>query len=243
MKQIITFSQRYLHNGEHDQLHNNLSTEIENETAEKLGITHEVTAYNVARADEKLALQKELGSAHTHPISECDGYRDELDLGFCMLIESHLYHPDTKIRENARLIQRIIDQHGNLRKLNYSDEASKLSIRNAEIKTKYTVELASIANGIATYWLDKLTNANDEFIIKFGIRGDEETVKFILTVSEARNVTDKAWEAIVKRINALVIVNGEAPYASFIDKVNYYIEYNKNTINNRKAKKEKEVVS
>ena len=240
MKQIVLFSQRYLRNGEHDQLHNNIVAEIENQTAKKLGIEAELVTYKAAIANERLALQAEMGSAHTQSVTDSDGYRDQTDMGFCMFIESHLHHPEPAIQENARKIMRIIDQYGNLRKLNYNDESSQMANRNTEIINNYASELATLGNGWGTAWLNTLVTANNQFITHFGTRATEVANKVTINTLEARATTDAAWETIVIRINALVVVNGEANYAAFIDKVNYYIEYNKGLINARKGKKEKD---
>lgn len=237
MKQIVFFSQRYLHNGEHDQLHSNFAAEIETQTAQKLGIVAETTAYNAARANEKLALQQEQGSVHTETISTTDGFRDETDKGFCMFVESNLYHPQPEIREKARRIMRIIDQYGNLRKLNYNEESSQLVNRNAEIVNNYASDLAALGNGWGTAWLNSLNEVNTQFVEHFGTRTSEQTSKVTINTLEARAATDAAWEAIVTRINALVVVNGDTNYATFIDKANYYIEYNKTLLNVRKGKK------
>lgn len=240
MKQVKSFFQRYLHNGEHDQLHNELSNLIDNETAVKLGIVNEVVPYQAARANEKLALQADVGSAYTLSVTEADGYRDETDLGFCLFVESNLHYPDPAIQENARKIMRIIDQYGNLRKLNYNDESSQLTNRNTEIINKYANELSSLGGGWGTAWLNALTEANNQFAAHFGTRANDITnSKVDINTLESRAATDAAWEAIAQRINALVVVNGEAPYAAFIDKANYYIDYNKSLVNARKAKKEK----
>ena len=239
MKQINSFFFRNLRNGEHDQLHNNFETEINAETAKKLGIEAEVIPYLAAHNIEKQAMQAELGSAYTLSVTESDGFRDEIDQGFCLFVESLLYHPDPAIRENARKIKRIIDQYGNLRKLNYNDESSQLSNRNVEIVTNYATELASLANGFGTTWLRSIDTANKQFVDHFGTRASDEASKVVIHTLEARAATDAAWETIARRINALVVVNGEAPYAAFIDKVNYYIEYNRGLINARKTKKDK----
>jgi hypothetical protein len=238
MKQIVLFSQRYLHNGEHDQLHTNIATEIKTQTAKKLGIETETETYKAALANEKQALQAELGSAYTLKINESDGNRDDLDLGFSMFVESHLHHPDPEIQGNARKVLRIIRQYGNLRKINYNDESSQLTNRNAEIIKNYAAELTSLGNGWATQWLNALEESNNQFIALFGNRADEQTNKLVINTLEARVATDAAWEVIARRVNALAIVNGDTAYAAFIDKVNYYIDYNKNLVNARKGRKD-----
>lgn len=237
MKQINSFSLRFLRNGEHDQLHTNIATEIETQTAKKLGIETQTETYKAALANEKLALQAEMGSAYTLKIDDSDNYRDDLDLGFSMFVESHLHHPDSVIRENARKIMRIIRQYGNLRKINYNDESSHLASRNAEITQNYAAELSSLANGWGANWLKALEDANLQFITHFGTRADEQSNKVIINTIEARAATDAAWETIARLVNALAVVNGDTAYAAFIDKVNYYIDYNKNLVNARKGRK------
>lgn len=238
MKQIIPFFFRNLRNGEHDQLHNNFETEINAETAKKLNIEAELAPYLAARGNEKLALQAELGSAYTLNVTESDGFRDETDKGFCMFVESHLYHPDPEVRESARKINRIIDQYGNVRKLTYNDESSQMTNRNVEIVKNYAADLAKLGKGWGTAWLNSLDTANNQFVDHFGTRASDEATQVVINTLEARAATDAAWEAIARRINALVVVNGEADYAAFIDKVNYYIDYNKGLISARKAKKD-----
>jgi len=42
-------------------------------------------------------------------------------------------------------------------------------------------------------------------------------------MKKVRVVVDAAYNKIVKRINALIIVNGEAPYAEFVKELNVRI--------------------
>lgn len=237
MKQILSIFPRYLHNDEHDQLHSDIDNLINAETPEKLGITDQYTVYKQAREAEKAALQVELGSAYTKTITESDGYRDQLDYGFELLVESHLHHFDPEVQEKAGRVWRIIEQYGNIRKLNYSAESSNLSNRNAEITTKYATDVAALGNGLGAQWLVKLNEANSQFSSHFGDRADEATARISGNVLDARILVDNAFADITTRINALVVVNGETAYAAFIDKVNYYINYHKEMLAARKSRK------
>lgn len=237
MKQIPYVFPRYLHNDEHDQLHSDIQNLIESETPEKLNIVELFLSYKQARTAEKAALQAELGSAYTETITESDGYRDDLDLGFELLVESHLHHFDPEVREKAGRVWRIIQQYGNIRKLNYSAESSNTTNRNAELTTKYATDVAAIGNGLGTQWLQKQEEANNQFVTHFGDRATETAARISGNVLNARILVDNAFADITTRINALVVINGEAPYAAFIDKVNYYINYHKDTIAARKGRK------
>lgn len=237
MKQILLISPRYLHNDEHDQLYAEIQKLIEDETPAKLGIGEQYPEFQLAREAETTALQVELGSVYTKNVSETDGYRDQLDMGFQMFVESHEYHFDPEVQENARRVLRILNQYGNIRKLGYNAESSNLSNRNAEISTNYAADVAALGNGLGTLWLAKLNEANNQFIDHFGERADEEAARVSGNVLNARTKVDAAFQAISTRINALAVVNGDAAYTNFIDKANYYINYYKETVTARKGRK------
>ena len=237
MKQIPYFFPRYLHNNEHDQLHSDIENLIEAETPERLNIVELFLSYKQARIAEKAALQAEQGSVYTKTIAESDGYRDDLDLGFELLVESQLHHFDPGVREKAGRVWRIIQQYGNIRKLNYSAESSSMTNRNTEIRSRYEADVASLGNGQGAEWLNKLDEANSQFSSHFSDRATEAAARISGNVLDTRIAVDNIFADITTRINALVVVNGEATYGTFIDKVNYYINYHKNTIATRKGRK------
>ena len=88
----------------------------------------------------------------------------------------------------------------------------------------------------ATDKLNKLVEANNSFIANFGTRTAEVASRISGDVRAARVATDGDYKNIVSVINALVLLNGEDLYSSFIDKVNYQIDYYKSTINTRRSK-------
>lgn len=240
MKQILSVFPRYLHNDEHDQLHVDFENLIVTETPEKLGITVQYPIYKQAREAEKLALQAEIGSLHTKSITEADGFRDQLDKGLWLFVESQLYHFDTEIQEKAGRVWRILQQYGNIRKQSYNAESSNMSNRNEELRTKYEEDLVALGNGQGKEWLLKQDEANAQFTAHFGERADEISARISGNTLDARLMVDNAFSEITTRINALVVVNGEANYASFIDKTNYYINYHKETLAARKGRKKSE---
>jgi hypothetical protein len=65
----------------------------------------------------------------------------------------------------------------------------------------------------------------------------------VSNVRESRNLTEDTYNAIVEQINALALVNGDADYAEFIDKVNYYVDYYKNTLAARKGRSKAEAAT
>ncbi|HJV76972.1 MAG TPA: DUF6261 family protein [Paludibacter sp.] len=55
-------------------------------------------------------------------------------------------------------------------------------------------------------------------------RYDEAGEKTHLRIKKVRIDVDEAYRTLVTKINALIIINGEAPYVDFVNKLNQRIE-------------------
>ncbi len=58
-------------------------------------------------------------------------------------------------------------------------------------------------------------------------------------VKEKRIIADEAFRTLCTRVNALVLVNGEAPYGEFIDRVNVIIAQAKAVLASRETRAKK----
>jgi hypothetical protein len=70
-------------------------------------------------------------------------------------------------------------------------------------------------------------------------RYDEKDGKTHLRMKEVRKEIDTAYRTFTEKINALIIVNGQDPYADFVNKLNLHIDsYTTNlALSNGKGKK------
>lgn len=234
MKQVLSFFTRVLHNSEHNQFHFEVKKIFALKPVIKTALGPLFDSYEAAIEVEATALQAELGSAETKTITELDGYRDMLEHGYALNVESKSYHFDPAVRASAERVQRILSQYGDARKLPYNEESSVLSNRNTALKTNYAADLTIMDD---TLWVDKLEDANNNFIAHFGDRANEEAARISGNVRDTRIVVDPIYEDIITRVNALAVVNGEADYAELIDQINYYINYYKTTVAARKGHK------
>jgi hypothetical protein len=233
MKKILLFDLHSTHNDEHALFHNNVYKLIMLEAAVKLGIVKFITDYEVAIAAEEAAMGVDPGSVFTKTITQADGYRDQLDRSFDLLVESKTIDFDPNVRSAAERIERILKQYGLIRKLSYGDKTKAYSTRNKKLNSEYAADVATIGGNIL---LDQQNIANEEFLNHFGDRASEKAVAISGNVKAARIVVDDIYEAIRNQVNALALVNGEADYANFIDKVNYYVKYNKDVLAARRGR-------
>ena len=234
MKKILFFDLHMTQNDEYAQFQTEVLKLIMLQAAVKLGIVTLLPAYESAMELLAKAMQAELGSVITKTITESDAFRDQLEHGFALFTESKLYHYDPAVQAAADRVKRILDQYNDLRRLPYNKESSAITTRNQQLRSNYAADVETIGG---TEWLSHDDAANVEFINHFGDRANEIAARISGNVRDARNKVLDAYEAIITRINALSEVNGDADYAEFIDKVNYYVGYYKDGIAARKGRK------
>jgi len=232
MKKINQVDFSHFKNNEHGQFHTVIRDVIAAETPVKLGIVKFYPSYVNAVAGELLAIEVEQGSQHTLTVEDSDLFRDQLYRSYVLHIQSCLIDFDPAVQEAANRIMRIVDQVGDMRKQPYNQESTTLSSLINQLTNNYAADVA-LCNG--TTKLAKLDEANKSFIADYGTRSDEISERISGDVRAARVGVDEIFKNISSVINALVLLNGEADYSVFIDKVNYEIDYYKNTINARRS--------
>jgi len=234
MKKILLFDLHSAHNDEHALFHNNIYKLIMLETAYKLGVVKFIMDYETAIAAEEAAMGVDPGSVFTKSIGQANAYRDQLDRSFDLLVESKTIDFEPAVRDAADRVERILKQSGILRKLPDDDKTKAYSIRNKKLMTTYAADVARMGG---TALLDQQNAANEDFINRFGNRANEKALAISGNVRAARVVVDDIYESIINQVNALALINGEADYANFIDKVNYYVKYNKDILAARRGRK------
>ena len=88
-------------------------------------------------------------------------------------------------------------------------------------------------------WVDHLESLNKQFITAFSDRNAAQAAIQTGASKATRDATDKAYRDFVRRVNALVEVNGEEDYADMISKMNKLIDYQLSTLAARQTRNEK----
>lgn len=232
MKKINQVDFSHFKNNEHAQFHSVLKNELIAETPEKLGVIKFYSSYANALTAELAAIEVEQGSQHTKTIEDSDLYRDQLYRSFVLNNKACLFSFDSEIQNAASRIQRIIDQVGDMRKQAYNLESETLTSFINQLMSNYSTDIA-LCN--STTLLQKLDEANKSFIVDFSTRSSEISTRVSGDVRAARVNVDIVFKNMCNVINAMVLLNGVDDYSTFIDKVNYQIDYYKNTINIRRS--------
>jgi hypothetical protein len=233
---IKEFSLVRLYHEEHFQFFSSFRNLVLVFTALILKIELLFNLFLAAYENELLALDNVRKNSISDDLVEADNERDNLFHGMCDAVKSGLNHYNPEVRAAAKRLQIVLDTYGNLASKPYDTETGGLISLINDFTTIYAADVATVG---LTGWVTELGLKNKAFDDLKNNRYSDKAVKTILKMKEERAKVDTIYRDIRERINALIIVEGEANYAPFVNEMNTRIESYNNTIAIRRAKAKK----
>ena len=226
----------YLRNEEHFQIHTDFKKLTELSNPATLGITEKFSAYLPMYADEQVALDVIRKSEATDDIAVADALRDGTFRGMSDFVKSAANHFNSEKRQAAAHIQLVFDHYGNLTTKPYDEETAAISKLTEEL-LKHTADITLL--GLAE-WITELQANNQAFDELKKSRYTEASSKTQLRMKEVRVRADAAYAKVTEHINALIVVNGEAAYAAYVNELNQRIDSYSNLLAQRKGRNAKD---
>jgi hypothetical protein len=225
-----------LHNEEHYQFHTDVKNLTETSDPVKLNVAEAFATYLSKYTDEGKALDVIRKSAFTDDIAQADILRDTTFRGFSDAVISATRHFNAGVKQAALRIQVVFDHYGNLTTKPYDEETAAISSLITDLTTTYAADLATTQ---LTGWATELKANNDAFAELKKSRYTEKSELPMLRMKETRVSTDAAYRTLTERINALIVVNGETGYTTFVNELNKRVEAYSNTLAQRKGRNAK----
>lgn len=201
-------------------------------TPQALGIVDAYAAFLLEYHDEIEAFKAITKSAATDEIANADHDRDMALRGTTDFARTALNHFDENIRNAAKIVNVIFDQYGNLAPKPYDEETGSIVNLVKDLRTKTGAEIVTV--GLVP-WITVLEGKNDGFNALEKSRNSEEANRTELRMKQVRVKIDAAYRKIVKRINALIEINGDAAYLEFVKELNARIARARDAIAQSKA--------
>lgn len=233
---ITDFALSRLRNEEHFQFFTSFRDLVMVSTPPALKIEVLFSQFLPAYANELAALDVIRKNAISDDLVDADIDRDNIFRGLSDAVKSALNHFNADINTAAKRLQIVLDSYGNLAKKTYDAETGGLNSLVHDFTTTYTADVAVVG---LTAWVTELATKNKAFDDLKNNRYSDEAAKTILRMKEERVKTDGIYRLIVERINALVIVEGEASYTGFVNELNERIQGYDNTIAIRRGRANK----
>ncbi|MEI8048219.1 MAG: DUF6261 family protein [Bacteroidota bacterium] len=230
--EIETLHSKELQNEEHIQFGTDFVALVGTHGADTMNIGDAYSSFSTLFANEQAAFMKILKSAKTEKLENADIQRDFTFRGLSEQVNSKCMHFEPAARDAAIRIKVVFDTFGNLARKSYDKETADINKLVAELQANYAVDMETI--GI-TSWVARLYADNNAFTDLVTGRYAEEEGKTQLVLREVRTQVDEAYRKIVKRINSLIEINGDALHSAFVLALNLRIGHYNNLIAQRRG--------
>ena len=232
MKEIYDINIQRMNNGAHFTFVSNILARAEADTAVKGKASELVSNFKAAVAAEDEALKISQKSLLTDEIAKADSDRDALYAGYKKAVEGFLAMPIADMAQAAKVLAQHIKDY----KINTADQLDKetglLVNFISDLEDKYAAQVAKLG---LTAFVTNLKEANERVRTLTLQRTNEKIGITVGALKTARTVSDDAYRALVKMVNALALVFGEKDYTAFIDYVNTEITHYKREVLGQKA--------
>lgn len=210
-----------LRNNEHYQFMSDVISLIKISEPKKLRIEPFFNMLSACYALEGKALNRVTKSQFTNHIIEADRNRDETFRGMADANLSAVKHFKQPIREAANRLQIVFDAYGNITKKAIAEQTASVNSLLNELASNHAEDVKAVGLG---EWIDELKRRNNTLTNLMNDRYTETASQSEpLVLRELRKKTDDAYRSTVKRINALMEVDGGEYYESFIRQINAII--------------------
>lgn len=237
--EIKSISMERMNNGAHYQFSKNAlaQAKLTKNVSERATAQVLVLEKKVAAEDEALKISQK--SLLTDEIEAADRKRDELYMAYRKMVKAQLNVPLEAMAEAAKVLNQSIKDYGIDPKMQLDRETGLLTNLLIDHQGKYAEYVAIL--GLTAY-TTALKEANDKVNKLIMQRAEENSVKVAGALKSARAETDEAYRNLVKRINALIIVEGEEGYEDFVNYMNEEIDRYREQVLTSKKKKTDETV-
>lgn len=200
-----------------NQLFQDSSSIMLSEGLEKLKIVKEYDEFIKHLGFETDALNKEKGSQISKSVRDKRILLNQRWTGFYNVVIGSQFSPNDQVAQAAQSLYYRIEQFDDPTASSIADETNLFS----KICTELNFSLRNLVEILGLVeWVDTIKQLNEEFQQLLLRRNDELAGRNQISASSLRPATDAAFAAIVKRINALITINGEADYAVYVAKQN-----------------------
>ena len=211
----------HMRNDEHFQFLATFIRLVYEITPEVLKILKQFTAFLTLFGQEDEALKKIVKSALTEDIRAADRLRDAIFSGMVEANKSALKHFKADVKAAAKRLKILFDTYGNVAAKPMNEETSAIYNLLQELNGNYAQDVALVG---FSEWVTELTIANAAFDNLMAKRYDEAALKSELVLRQVRLKVDAAYRDIIKRIEAMYLLDELDVHKDFIHKLNIVIE-------------------
>ena len=230
--EINVISLERMNNGAHFTYMTNVLNRAEADEHVKVDAATQVADLKAALTVEDKYFKTSDKNLKTDLIAAADAERDKLCRNYLKTLKALMNMPDETIANSAKaLVQMFIDYE--LDPDAQLDKQTGILLNMvADWEGKHAQDVTNTNTG---KFVELIKAANEKVHSLMVERSDEQKEIPVGALKSARKQTDIAYRALVKMVNALIMVNGEENYADFVKFLNYEIKRYKEEVLNQKV--------
>lgn len=232
MKEIGTISLDRMNNGAHFLFVDHIAGRAEADTKVQPKVTALITALRTAVEQENVDLKLSQKSLLTDDISAADSLRDSLYSGYKKAVSGFRNFPVDNFKQAAAVLWQHIIDYAIDPQMQLDRETGLLINFITDLEGKYASQITTLS---LTPFVTGLKDANEKVSTLTASRMDEQMGRIVGALKASRKASDEAYRNLVKMVNALAMVEGDADYTAFIDYVNTEIAHYKREVLGQKA--------
>ena len=234
MKHIEPISLEHMSNGSHFLFITDTVGLATADAKVKTKVTAELTALQTALKAEDDALALSKANLLSGEIKTLDAERDKHYKALRKAIKFFLSHPDAELVKAAQRLERLLKDYNIDPKMQLDRETGLLLNLISDLETKSAADVTALS---LTPVVQAMKQANDKLREVTRARANDRAVQIVGQLKQAQHASDEAYRALIQKVNALAVVEGEADYADFISKMNEQVKHYKQEVLPKAKKK------
>ncbi|MGP1480352.1 MAG: DUF6261 family protein [Hoylesella enoeca] len=224
MKQIQKINILHLNNGAHFLFVTDTVARASADAKVKTKAATELTALVTAVKAEDEALKLSQKSLLTDDIKAADERRDALYRTLRDAVKMYKSYPDPSMASAAKRLGQLLKDYAIDPKMQLDRETGLLINLITDLETKNAADISVLS--LFTV-VQSLKTTNEQLRQITSQRTDSRAFRVLGQLKQARAASDDAYRSLICKVNALAVVEGEADYADFIDKMNEEVKHYK----------------
>lgn len=162
--------------------------------------------------------------------TEAEQQRDGAWRGLNNYVKAMTAYPEEDVAAEALAAKALIDKYGDPTDKPQTEESGILHNLIQDFEADMD---ENFSNLMVEVWVTDLKNKNQRFLDYSRMRNEEESARQVGVVKEKILLVNEAYRKLIDTVNAMVLLNGEAKFASFIDQMNILIDRQKTVLKAR----------
>lgn len=162
--------------------------------------------------------------------AEAEQGRDGAWRGLNNYVKAMTAYPEGTVAAEALLAKTLLDKYGDPTNKPQTEESGILHNLIQDFEANMEESFPKLGVDV---WVTDLKNKNQRFLDYSKMRTEEEAARQVGIVKEKILLVNEAYRKLIDTVNAMVLLNGEAKFASFIDQMNILIDRQKTVLKAR----------